>query len=315
MQRHCLGIFAIACALLAGAAPALAAAETWVSGTGSDAGNCQISAPCRTFAFAHTQTNNHGAINVLSSGNFGPLTITKPISIVAQGVEAMINTGAGGAGIIVQAGGGGVISLRGLTIDLRGTANDGISFVSGAALHVQNCIIRRTTHGIFFVHASGTSELYVSDSVIADTSSYGVRVQPTGSANAKAVLDRVRMENTTTAGIIFSGNSTTGSITATVRDSVAAGNAGDGIAAVDNSTGTTEVMVDRSAAVNNSSTGIIAVGAGATIRIGDSTVTGNGTGLFFSGAAILSYGTNKVNGNGTPAVPNDGAPSGPVAMK
>ena len=34
--------------------------------------------------------NNNGAINVLTSGNFGPLTITKPISIVADGVEATI---------------------------------------------------------------------------------------------------------------------------------------------------------------------------------------------------------------------------------
>ena len=47
------------------------------------------------FTFAHGQTNNNGAINVLSSGNFGPLTITKSISIVADGVEAVINTAAG----------------------------------------------------------------------------------------------------------------------------------------------------------------------------------------------------------------------------
>ena len=64
-------------------------------------GTCQISARCWTFLYAYSQTNNNGAINVLPSGNFGPLTITKPISIVADGVEAVINTGAGAAGIIV----------------------------------------------------------------------------------------------------------------------------------------------------------------------------------------------------------------------
>ncbi len=105
-------------ALLLGTGSAQAAIATWVSGTGSDAGNCQITAPCRTFAFAHDQTNNNGAINVLSSGNFGPLTITKPISIVSDGVEAVINTGANGAGIVVQAGAA-AVSLRGLTIDMR----------------------------------------------------------------------------------------------------------------------------------------------------------------------------------------------------
>ena len=217
MRQHLLpiGIFAIAGGLLAGGTTAEAAIETWVSGTGSDAGNCPITAPCSTFAYAHSQTNNFGAINVLSSGNFGPLTITKPISIVAQGVEAVINTAAGGAGIIVQAGGGAVISLRGLTIDLRQPNNDGISFVSGAALHV-HCIIRGSVFGIKFAPASGFSEFHVSDSV-TNTSANGIEVKPTGSGGAKVVLDRVRAENATFgAGFHFSGNSTTGSITATV---------------------------------------------------------------------------------------------------
>jgi hypothetical protein len=75
MRHHATSIraLAVACGLLASAGVAQAASETWVSGTGTDAGNCPITAPCRTFAFAHTQTNNNGAINVLTSGNFGPL--------------------------------------------------------------------------------------------------------------------------------------------------------------------------------------------------------------------------------------------------
>ena len=44
--------------------------------------------------------------------------------------------------------------------------------------------------------------------------------------------------------------------------------------------GTTTVMIDRSAVVNNS-TGIVAALGGGVIRIGDSTVTGNVTGLDF----------------------------------
>ncbi len=197
MLRHSLpvGIFASACILLAGATGAQAAVETWVSGTGSDAGTCPITAPCRTFAFAHGQTSNNGAINVLSSGNFGPLTITKPISIVADGVEAVINTGAGGAGIIVQAGASAVVSLRGLTIDLRGTANHGIHFLSGAALHVQDSVIRKANDGIRFTPASGTSELFVADTAVADSNGRGISVVPTGSANARVGLDRVRVKN------------------------------------------------------------------------------------------------------------------------
>ena len=312
MRRHSLsiGIFATACGLLAHAAPAWAAAETWVSGTGTDTGACPVTAPCRTFAYAQTKTNNGGTLSVLSSGNFGPVIINKSISIVAQGAEALINTAVGGAAIRIQPAADRIVSLRGLTIDLQGTNNNGISFVSGAALHVQNCVIRKSTNGINFAPASGTSEIYVADSVIADNSNLGIFVGPTGSGSAKVVLDRVRVENSSN-GILFQGGGITGSITATVRDSVSAGNTNSGIVAFEGGSGTTNVMVDRTASVNNL-TGIFAAVAGATIRIGDSTVTGNSTGLSIgTGGVIDSYGTNKVNGNTT-----DGAPTGmPIAMK
>ena len=312
MRHHSSrGIFAIAFGLLAVATTAQAGNESWVSATGTNTGTCPITAPCRTFQFAHDQTNNNGAINVLTSGNYGPLTISKPISIVADGVEAVINSGANGAGIIVQAGANAIVSLRGLSIDLRGTANTGINFVSGAALHVQNCVIRRSVDGIRFVPASGTSELYVADSVVAGANNYGIEVSPTGSGGATAVLERVRVEKASSIGIAFFSNNTTGSITATVRDSVAAGSGGNsGISAFGGGGGTTNVMIDRSASVNNS-TGIGAGGAGTTVRIGDSTVSGNAVGLGIgSGGVIASYGTNKVNGNTV-----DGVTPTPVAMK
>jgi hypothetical protein len=314
MRHHSLSIgisaIAIACGLLANAAPAQAAAQTWVSGIGTNAGNCPITAPCRTFQFAHNRTNAGGTINVLSAGSFGALTITKSVSIVADGVEAAIlGGGAIGAAILIQAGADDIVSLRGLTIDLRGAADIGISFVSGAALHVHNCVIRKSTNGIDFTPASGTSELTVADSVIADISTIGIRVVPTGSAGAQATLDRVRVENGG-HGIVFGGSTTTGSIAATVRDSVSAGNsAGTGIHVEESGGGTTVVTVDRSASVNNGN-GIVANGAGATIRLGDSTVTGNINGLFANGGVIASYETNKVNGNGF-----DGSPTSTIPMR
>ena len=174
-----IGIFATV-GLLCSATAARAANETWVSGTGTDAGNCPRTAPCRTFQFAHDQTNNNGAINVLSSGNFGPLIITKPVSIVADGVEAVINTAAGGpgennAGIIVRAGPAAIVSLRGLTIDMRGTSNMGIVFESGGALHVRDTIVRKSSRGLEFLPGSGNPELYVSDSGICGQFGYRFR--------------------------------------------------------------------------------------------------------------------------------------------
>jgi hypothetical protein len=310
MRHHSLPawILALAVSLLAGASMAQAGIETWVSATGVDSGTCPITAPCRTFAFAHNQTNGQGAINVLSSGNFGPLTITKPISIVAQGVEAIINTTipaeAGAAGIIVQAGAAAIVSLRGLTIDLRGTGDDGIRFVSGAALHLHDSFIRRAVNGILFAPADGTSELHIADTVVADTTGFGLVVRPTGSASVVAMVNRARAENGQ-SGFEFSGLATTGAIAATVRDSMIMGTReGTGIIARDGSGGTTTVMLDHTAVTNNS-LGVRVAGTGATILIGNSTVTGNANGLVSTTGVMQSYGTNKVSGNtidGTPSL-------------
>jgi len=212
----------------------------------------------------------------------------------------------------VQAGGGAVVSLRGLTIDLRGTANTGISFgisfVSGGALHVHDTVIRKSEIGIVFQPASGTPELYLVDSVIADSAGDGIFVGPSGSAGARVVLANIRAENSGN-GVQFSGNSTTGSIIATVSDSVFAGNTGGGIVVSDDG-GVTNVMIDRSAMVNNAA-GLSILGANnGDVWIGDSTVTGNGTGLNNGSNLLVSYGTNKVDGNGT-----DGAANGVGTMK
>ncbi len=174
----------------------------------------------------------------------------------------------------MQAGPTAVVSLRGLTIDMRGTDNPGISFVSGNTLHVRDCLIRGASIGIEFIPASGITKLYVVDSVISNSGDTGIHVQPTGSAEAKIMVDRVRMENAMFHGIVVTGHTTTGSITATVRDSIASGGLGTGISANDAGGGTTRMMVDRSVSLNNFH-GVGVGGANSTIWIGDSTVSGN----------------------------------------
>jgi hypothetical protein len=289
--------FATAAALLTSATPAKAAIETWVSGTGVDAGNvCGVTNPCRTFAYALARTNNGGTINVLTSGNYGPVTINKSVSIVADGVEALINTAANGAAIRVTANSNQAVSLRGLTIQ-GVTDNVGISYLSGAALHVQNCAIRRSEIGVAMQAPS--SELYIADTLIADTGR-GILIEPLGGTGFKAVLDRVRVENAGGDGMLFAGHMASSPSTATVRDSIVSGNAGVGIHVDGGSSGPTiSAMVDRTLVTNNA-TGIRAGGPDVTIRIGDSTVSGNGTGVNNpAGGVIASYGTNKIDGNDT----------------
>ena len=56
-------------------------AGTWVSGGGDDNNNCSQTAPCQTFAAAISKTAAGGEMNCLDKSDFGPVTITKSITI------------------------------------------------------------------------------------------------------------------------------------------------------------------------------------------------------------------------------------------
>jgi hypothetical protein len=300
-------IIALVGGLLAGRVPGWAAPATFVSGTGTDAGTCPVTAPCATFQFAHDHTDAKGVISVVSPGSFGPVTITKAISIVANGVPALILTatascggGGIGAGVCVDAGATDVVHLQGLTIDLKAVFRDGINFVAGAALELQNSAIQNTgSNGVDFI-PTGVSSLFVTDTTIAG-GNIGIAVIPAQDATANAILLRVHVENTVFDGFFFgyllSGN---GKLAATVRDSAVSDAGSNAIFAdkIGGGTQTVDLMVDQTATLN-SGTGVQATGSGVTVRIGDSTITGNTTGLgTTSGATIASFATNKLIGNG-----------------
>ncbi len=326
MNRSVLpsAVFAIASGLLAHIAPAQATSlETWVAGTGTDTGTCPITAPCRTFGYAIGQTTAGGVINVLSAGSFGAVNITKSVSIVAEGVEALIRStvacpGGGTAAVCVS--GVLTVNLRGLTIDLSAAVADGVRFTSGSALHVQDCLIHRVGgNGIQFAPSSSSSELFVSNSTVADGGAHGIVVRPTGSANVTAALDRVRAVNNSATGIYFdgsggSGNVGTGYIKATVRDSVAARNENGILLFETTFSAVPTVIIDRTALVNNRFYGLTAQNGSsgnAVAYIGDSTISGNLQGLHnTAGSQIVSFQTNKLRGNDF-----DGTPTNTVAMQ
>src|SRR6202142_776892 len=122
-------------ALLVASSPALAvgtASRTFVSGTGADTGVCPVTTPCRTFAYALTQTAPSGEIIVLSSAGYGPVTITQSVSIINTSNFAGV-TVASGNGITINAG---PVTIRGLTVDGGGTGSNGIVFNSGSKLTI-----------------------------------------------------------------------------------------------------------------------------------------------------------------------------------
>ena len=116
--------------------PAQAAQRTFVSTAGSDANtasSCASTTPCRGFGAALTVTDAGGEIIALSSGGYGPVTITKSVSLISpEGVYAGISVFSG-AGITIATAGVNVI-LRGLSVNSMGSSTRGVHMTDGAKL-------------------------------------------------------------------------------------------------------------------------------------------------------------------------------------
>jgi hypothetical protein len=249
------------------------AIRTWVSRVGDDSNPCSLTAPCRTFAGAISKTAAGGEINVLDSGNFGAVTITKSITISSEEFEAGVRV-SGTDGIVVDAAPTDVVVLRGLRIKGLGTGLDGIKVLGGpAALHVEKCIISgfRGANGSGIEIAptmAGTTQVFIQDTIIRNNgqgTGGGIFINPTGGAIVKASLDNVRMEFN-----IF-GLKVQGSTTAMVNGSVAAGNWAGGFT----NAAPAVLFLARSVAANNGTFGVVCQGT--TISLGDTTIVGNGT--------------------------------------
>src|SRR6202171_3330583 len=109
------------------AVPAAAqATRTWVSGVGDDVNPCSRTAPCKTFPGAISKTAAGGEIDVLDPGGFGAVTITKAITIAAEGFEAGVLVSGTYAIVVNVPNANDVVVLRGLDIEGLGTGLDGI---------------------------------------------------------------------------------------------------------------------------------------------------------------------------------------------
>jgi hypothetical protein len=190
--------------MLASQGIAGAQSRTWVSGVGDDVNPCSRTAPCKTFPGAISKTAAGGEITVLDSGSFGTLTITKAISIVAEGLEAGVSA-CNTNGITVNAGVNDVVTIHGLIIEGCGTGVYGIRVVKAKAVHIRNCQIRGFTpaastairvegaNKVFVedcdigkndrgIVALGTSEVFLNRSTLKNHAAYGLRANDAGTS-------------------------------------------------------------------------------------------------------------------------------------
>jgi hypothetical protein len=147
------------------ASPSFAqATRTWVSGVGDDANPCSRTAPCKTFAGAISKTAPGGEISVLDPGGFGAVTITKSITLDGDGTLASILNAGGVNGIIVAAGAADGVVIRSLSINGAGTGLNGIRFLSGASLTVENTTIQsQTGNGIEVAPSGAGGNLFLNN--------------------------------------------------------------------------------------------------------------------------------------------------------
>jgi hypothetical protein len=280
------------------------ATRTWVSGVGDDANPGSRTAPCKTFAGAMSKTDPGGEINVTDPGGFGPVTITKSLTIDAAGTFASI-LAAGTTGITINAGPSDVVTLRNLSINGAGTGIQGIHFVAGGALHIDKCVIFGFLQkGIFFEPNTGT-RLCVNDTFIRSNNDPinggAVLIAPGAAGNVSATFDGVRLERN-----LF-GITANDRATVAIRNSVITGCGSSALAATA-ATALATIDVDSCMLVENS-TGASANGGQARVRLSNVTIMNNTIGVTaVSGGVVFSFINNRIVANTTDGAPTSTSP-------
>ena len=288
-------VFGIVFCLFVAANASAQVARVFLAGTGDDAGDCTNQAtPCRSLQGAVTLCPINGEIIILDNGGYGGATIAKSLTVNASaGIVAFI-----ARTITVNIASTNKVVLRGLSMTgvVFGDAN-GIAFTGGGTLVVENSVIAG-----FGLGGSGAgirqlapgSNLIVNNCELRNNTA-GVWNDTGSDTNSDAVVENSRFESNADG---FDAND--GAANVSIRNSVFTnnGNAMDAFSSLQ--TRLVLIVVDTCTMAHNS-TGTAAgtSGAGsATIRVTNSTIYHNGTGMFRQGSgAIESYGNNRVLAN------------------
>jgi hypothetical protein len=238
-------------------------------------------------------------LRLLDSGSFGNgVTIGKSITITGND-NTLILTGP-----IAISASGAKVAFRNLLLTGLGTVSTGIVVTAAASVHLVDCQVERfESDGI--AAGSGTTELFVSDTISRNNGSNGLRVN--GNGATRVSVDNSQFENNALSGAAisdaqtivtrstFSGNGDAGlAVTrgsGNIAWSTVASNGGIGFVVDD-----AAVQLLSSVTRANATAGL-SVGEGGTASISKVTVTQNAIGLFNLGA-LRTRQNNRVFGNG-----------------
>ena len=247
-----------------------------------------------------------GELIVRDSGSYGgSLTITKSITISADGVTATLSS----PGTITIDAVGAVVALRGLHLQGAGAVFGGgiigVAIGNAAKVRIERCTIERFAYyGINLV--AYDAELFVADSVVRSNGGNGLFIE----VRSKLTVDNSRFEDNGNVGIDLQ------QVEAVISRTVASRNGLYGIAGGGSMTVIStiaaqngyfgfytlgQMTLEFSAATGNDQAGL-RVGPSGKARISNSTFTNNGIGLENGGGIIETRQNNTVRDNGTNVV-------------
>ena len=287
----------IAVALILLVAPANAqATRTFVSATGDDVNPCSRTAPCKTFAGALSKTFINGEIDCLDLGGYGTISITKSITIDCTGTFGSILRAARPASSSTFRSARtirtcSVVRLRGISINGPGasgtigtrTGIDGIRVLSATSVFVEDTVISEFSQQGIEVAAAATTALTLDNVVIRNTNVSGVTLA-TSSGEVVASFNNVRIDGTPLA--LSAANN--------VRANIRGVNLPHNTTGIQTS-GVNNIINAENVMISFATTGIIG-SAGSTVRVSNSVITQNTTGVG-NGGSLVSMSGNSLTGN------------------
>jgi len=309
---HGLRLLPAAMALATAGVCAHAAPLAYVASDGNDAragGRCTLAAPCRTFQAAHDVVDAGGQVVALDSAEYGPVTITKSVSIVGgAGYVAGISVVAGN-GVTIATAGVDVV-LRNLHIQGAGGAR-GVDMSAGHSLTIENSVVANLAGD--GIHVGAVQRASIADTVARGNGGHGAHL-----SQGRTNVSNSRFMANGGSGFYLEAGAL--GATAAVSDSVASGNGNRGFSARGLLNGT-YVTLSRVTASNNGGAGIanelLQTLAEAKMVVSDSTSTGNATGIYSTSTLLISncmvytLGNNIVMFNQTNT---EGIVSGPAGI-
>jgi hypothetical protein len=171
---------------------------SWVSGVGDDANPCTRTAPCKTWAGAIVKTEPGGEVKALDDGDFGPLIISKAITLNGGGHNVQTLVPAAN-GIAVNAPAGAQVVLRDFDIKSGNTSVgsctglNGVVIVGAASVQLDRMEIAGFQYAVTapLSNSTGVVDVSLSDVRISDNCQNGVLVAPDAGKSARVTLDHV----------------------------------------------------------------------------------------------------------------------------